>query len=195
MNTLHHWICSSLFWRKSLQGRIVPWALDGLDLGAHVLELGPGYGFATGLLLRRTSSVVGVEVDGRLAVPLRQRLSGSHGSVIQGDATELPFRNDSFSSAVCFTMLHHIPSTELQNRLLAEVLRVVQPGGLFAGSDSLGGRGMNWLHRGDTLLTVDPDTFPERLRRSGFETIDVGTQKRVMRFRARRPVAVSNVQG
>jgi SAM-dependent methyltransferase len=33
-----------------------------------------------------------------------------------------------FDGAVCFTMLHHVSSEAMQNRLLAEVARVLRPG-------------------------------------------------------------------
>ncbi len=86
-----------------------------------------------------------------------QRELGDSATVIQGDATELPFPEDSFSGAVCFTMLHHVPSPELQDRLLAEVTRVLRPGGAFAGTDSLGhGLLFKTIHIGDTLVPVDP---------------------------------------
>ena len=34
-----------------------------------------------------------------------------------GDATKLSFPDGRFSGAVCFSMLHHVPSPELQDRL------------------------------------------------------------------------------
>lgn len=46
-----------------------------------------------------------------------------------------PFRDESFSGAVCFTMLHHVPPAELQDRLLREECRVICTGAVFAGVD------------------------------------------------------------
>ena len=49
-------------------------------------------------------------------------------------------------------MLHHIDSPPLQDRLLAEAARVLEPGGTFAGTDSVGGSlRFKLLHVGDTL--------------------------------------------
>jgi ubiquinone/menaquinone biosynthesis C-methylase UbiE len=45
-----------------------------------------------------------------------------------------------FDGVVCFTMLHHVPSALLQYRLLAEVARVLRPGGVFAGTGSRSSR-------------------------------------------------------
>jgi ubiquinone/menaquinone biosynthesis C-methylase UbiE len=50
----------------------------------------------------------------------------------------MPFDDESFSGAACFTMLHHVPSPEAQDRLFAEVGRVLRPGAPFAGTDSTG---------------------------------------------------------
>ena len=66
-------------------------------------------------------------------------MRGTNVEVVTGDATALPFVDGRFSSAVSFTMLHHVPSAEQQNHVLAEVRRVLRPGGTFAGSDSNGG--------------------------------------------------------
>ena len=41
MNRLHHWICSSNGWRERLAHDMVPYVLDGADLGRNVLEIGP----------------------------------------------------------------------------------------------------------------------------------------------------------
>ncbi len=46
----------------------------------------------------------------------------------------MPFPADSFSGAVCFTMLHQVPSPALQDKLLAEVHRVLKPGAVFCGN-------------------------------------------------------------
>jgi ubiquinone/menaquinone biosynthesis C-methylase UbiE len=47
---------------------------------------------------------------------------------IAGNATTMPFTDGQFLGAVSFTMLHHVPSPELQDQLLHEVWRVIAPG-------------------------------------------------------------------
>ncbi|MGO1052533.1 hypothetical protein [Crossiella sp. CA198] len=42
---------------------IIPWALDGVDLGADVLEIDPGYGATTVALATRTPRLTAVEID------------------------------------------------------------------------------------------------------------------------------------
>jgi SAM-dependent methyltransferase len=84
-------------------------------------------------------------------------------------------------------MLHHVPSPELQDRLLREVWRVLLPGGVFVGSDSLQSLLMRLIHIGDTLVPVDPDTFAARLKATGFEVLKVEKISDAFRFHSRRP--------
>jgi hypothetical protein len=83
-------------------------------------------------------------------------------------------------------MLHHVPSVALQDRLLAEVARVLRPGGVFAGTDNLDSRPFRLLHAFDTLVPVDPEVFPARLKAAGFDQVQVDVNSRAFRFRARR---------
>jgi SAM-dependent methyltransferase len=85
-------------------------------------------------------------------------------------------------------MLHHIPSPALQNQLLAEVSRVLRPGGVFAGTDSLGtGRAFKLLHVRDTLVPVAPRQLSARMERAGLAEPRVDIGDRSFRFRARKP--------
>ena len=186
MNLLHQWICRSDHWRATLKER-VPWVLAGSDLGPNVLELGPGPGLTTDLLRTSLTHLTALELNPKLAQALRLRLRKSNVRVVQGDATNMPFRDEEFSGAVAFTMLHHVPSAELQDRLLQEVFRVLQPGGQFVGSDSLMHWVMRIIHIGDTLVPVSPDTFGARLQNAGFEVLGVEKNAHAFRFRARRP--------
>lgn len=84
-------------------------------------------------------------------------------------------------------MLHHIPSTALQDQLLREVRRVLRPGGLFAGSDSRTSTVFRLAHVADTMVLVDPETMAERLSDAGFTAVDVQAAKGAFRFRAQVP--------
>ena len=162
LNHLHHWLCRSGHWRKVIQER-VPWVLSGSNLGADVLELGPGPGFTTDLLKTAVQRLTAIELDPQLAACLRARMAKSNVEVVTGDATGMPFPDARFSGGVSFTMLHHVPSPQLQDKLLREVWRVLQPGAFFVGSDSMQSLFMRLIHIGDTLVTVDPQTVGMRL--------------------------------
>lgn len=186
MNRLHQWLCSSDRWRAEIEQR-VPWVLAGTSLGPSVLELGPGPGLTTDVLRQSLPRMTALEIDPKSAQALRSRLKGGNVRVVEGDASQMPFADSAFSGAVSFTMLHHVPSAELQDKVLREVFRVLEPGSFFVGSDSL----MNWvmkiIHIGDTLVPVDPETFAKRLEQAGFEVFEVQKESHVFRFRARRP--------
>lgn len=93
--------------------------------------------------------------------------------VVHADATAMPFEAGRFTGAVSFTMLHHVPTAELQDRLFAEVARVLRPGGTFVASDSVASDELAALHEGDTYNPVDPATDGARLRAAGFAEADV----------------------
>jgi len=184
MNLIHRWLCRSASWRKVLGERVFPWALSGVDLGQDVLEVGPGPGLTTDLLHPRVTRITAIEIDPALARSLAARFAGTNVKVIQGDATAMPFPDGQFSGAVSFTMLHHVPSADLQDRLLREVRRVLKRGAAFAGMDSRQSLRMRLLHIHDTLVPVDPRTFGVRLESAGFGEVFIATKADAFRFRA-----------
>jgi SAM-dependent methyltransferase len=186
MNLLHRWICRSGYWKKVLVAELLPWALDSLELGADALEIGPGYGLATDVISTRVARLTSVEVDGALAHSLSRRKAGTNVTVIHADGGHMPLPDAAFSVALCFTMLHHVTSVSRQDELFREVARVLRPGGIFAGTDSVSSGLFRLIHFGDTMTVVDPGTFPQRLRIAGFTEIEVDTGRRSFRFRARR---------
>lgn len=188
MNLVHRWLCNSAPWRRAVEKRILPWALAELTLGAKVLEIGSGPGITTEVLRARVPYLTCLEIDRAYAASLSRRMAGTNVTVLCGDGAAMPLANANFDGVVCFTMLHHLPSAGLQDRLLAEAARVLRPGGIFAGVDSLSSPVFRLLHLWDTLVVVDPETFPRRLEAAGFESIQVDVDKRGFRFRARKPL-------
>jgi SAM-dependent methyltransferase len=167
VNRLHRLICRSGPWRRVARRWLLPWALEGLELDEHVLELGPGPGMTTEVLRRPATRLTALEVDPRLAASLRGRLKSTNAEVVRGDAMELPFPDRSFSAVLSFTVLCHVPSVYLQDRLLAEAWRVLRPEGVFAGTGGTPNPLLRLTHLGDTMVPVDPSTFGERLRVAG----------------------------
>jgi ubiquinone/menaquinone biosynthesis C-methylase UbiE len=186
MNSAHSLICSSGWWQRTVERELLPWGLGDVDLGDEVLEIGPGFGATTRVLARRPGRLTIVELSESYCARLASRL-GREIEIVQADATAMPFERERFSGVVCFTMLHHVPSAELQDRLLGEVHRVLRPGGVFAGTDSLGtGRAFRLLHVRDTLVPVAPETLPARLERAGMIEPRVDRGGSSFRFRARK---------
>jgi len=188
MNRAHAVLCSSGWWARTVERELVPWGLAGVELGDDVLEIGPGFGATTRVLDRRPGSLTVVELAESYCERLRRKLDDDV-EIVQADATAMPFGDGRFSGVVCFTMLHHVPSPDLQDRLLAEASRVLQAGGMFAGTDSLGtGRAFKLLHVRDTLVPVLPDELPARLESAGLIEPHVERTDSSFRFRARKPL-------
>jgi SAM-dependent methyltransferase len=184
VNRFHRYYCASPGWGRLVQTTLVPAVLEGTELGRRVLEVGPGPGLTTEVLAGVAPELTAIEIDPKLAATARAHVPAAH--VVQGDATVMPFPDATFSGVVCLTMLHHLPSPELQDRLFAEVHRVLGPGGVFCGSDNPG-RGLKFrlIHLGDTKVVVDPATLAERLHAAGFEEARINVGSRIV-FHARR---------
>lgn len=171
-----HRYCGSDEWRAMIRDVILPWALGGTGLGDDVLEVGPGYGATTDVLSRSAGRLTSVEIDAELAAMLTERFTDAPSvHIVRGDATALPFADGRFSGAACFTMLHHVPTAELQDRLFADLARVLAPGAALVASDSLASDELAANHVGDTYNPVDPGSLASRLAAAGFEHIDVRT--------------------
>jgi hypothetical protein len=79
-----------------------------------------------------------------------------------------------------------VPTAAQQNAILAEVLRVLRPGGVLIGSDSLASNDLHHFHAGDTYNPVEPAAFLTRLQTLGFGPITL-TVDRGLTFTARKP--------
>jgi ubiquinone/menaquinone biosynthesis C-methylase UbiE len=189
MNAQHLKFCASAEWAEVVEHVLLPWVVDGRRLGGQVLEVGAGPGLVTDALRRRVPRLVAVELDQQLAVELARRLSDSGVAVVQADATKLPFHSRRFSAVACFTVLHHVPTVAMQDRMLGEFCRVLRPGGILVGTDGMDTPSRRELHVGDVFLPVHPDQLPGRLRTARFADpeveVDVGGDR--FRFVATSP--------
>jgi ubiquinone/menaquinone biosynthesis C-methylase UbiE len=130
--------------------------------------------------------LVALEIDEEAAATLAVQHEGGTAEVAVGDATAMTFGDASFDSAGAFTMLHHVPTVAAQNQTLAETLRVLRPGGVLIGSDSLASNGLHAFHADDTYNPVEPAAFLTRLQTLGFGKITIGVDD-VLTFVAHKP--------
>jgi len=155
-------------------------------VGDHVLEIGAGYGAATGHLLKLAPRVTSLEYDARLLAKLAAKHQCVELTTVCGDAAALPFADQSFSSVVAILVLHHLKSRELQDRALAEVHRVLRPGGSFFMFEINDG----WIHRAahfkSTFTPVTPGSAFARLTKVGFSKVSVDFRSGGYRVMARR---------
>jgi hypothetical protein len=162
MNWFHRQVCRSGRWRRRVEGELLPWALQGVELGDDVLEVGPGPGVTTDLLRAPARRLTALEVDAVAAEALQKRLNDSGVRVVHGDGSAMPFADGSFSSVV------------------------LRPGGVFAGFDGVGSVLFRLVHLGDTYTPVNPDGFGRRLEAAGFADVAVERGRARFRFRATR---------
>jgi ubiquinone/menaquinone biosynthesis C-methylase UbiE len=186
MNENHARTCPSPEWAAYIQNEILPSLVQHADLGDDLLEIGPGPGAATEWLRHRVKRLTVLEIDEAAAAKLAEKYAGSNVEVVIGDATKLSYPDESFDSVGSFTMLHHVPTRELQNKILAESLRVLRPGGVLIASDSLASDGLHHFHEGDTYNPIDPGTVVSRLQTIGFGDLTVMIDDR-LKFIARKP--------
>jgi ubiquinone/menaquinone biosynthesis C-methylase UbiE len=97
--------------------------LLGLPCGSDVLQVGCGTGVAFARLQRllRPASLVGVDFDRTGLASVRVRCA-------QADLLALPFADRSFDLVIDFGTCQHVPD---RASALAEVVRVLRPGGIF----------------------------------------------------------------
>jgi ubiquinone/menaquinone biosynthesis C-methylase UbiE len=195
MNPIEHFFCSSSLWRYFSERHLLPWVLAGNDLGEHTLEIGAGYGAATRYLRERAERVTALESHrGSLLRFMEQHQADGIGLVC-GDGTQLPFAAETFTSAVAILVLHHLTSAELQDRMLGEVLRVLRPGGAFAGLEITAGWVNRLAHIGSTFTPFSPEAAVGRLAAAGFAKISVDLRSGAFRFCAGKAGAEAGCRG
>jgi ubiquinone/menaquinone biosynthesis C-methylase UbiE len=103
-----------------------------LPRDARILEVGCGRGIALPPLaeLCRPRALVGLDFDAALLAVARERLRdrGVDAQLVHGDVRALPFPARSFDVVIDFGTCYHVPD---RDRALAEIARVLAPGGRF----------------------------------------------------------------
>jgi ubiquinone/menaquinone biosynthesis C-methylase UbiE len=185
MNSLENWFCASPFWRRITRERLLPWALEEINLGDRLLEIGAGPGAATPELARRARRVTSLEYSHKFCVDLRLKIGAQN--VVQGDAAILPFATGTFTAAIAVLVLHHLRSVEAQDRAFAEIYRVLEPEGVFVALEVDDGWLTRVAHFRSTFVALAPKSAGERVRAVGFSKIDLRMRSGGFRLRAERP--------
>ena len=73
--------------------------------------------------------------------------------------------------------------------MFAELNRVVRPGGVLVGTDSVDHELIRAFHEDDVFVPVDPDTLGARLESAGFIDVGLDVGELEVRFHARKPPA------
>ena len=150
--------------------------------GVQLLDLATGTGAIAHLAAARGASVVGVDASTGMLEVARTRSPGLDLSL--ANACALPFADGAFDVVTCGLALSHFAE---RDRALAEVLRILRPGGMLVASAWAEGSSFPTTGVGDILdryaghapTTVDEETWADRrrghtvLREAGFVQISV----------------------
>jgi ubiquinone/menaquinone biosynthesis C-methylase UbiE len=152
-----------------------------LARGSRVLDIGSGLGGPA----RTIAETYGCHVTGvdltQAFCDAAEALSdwvglGDRVSFQQGDATDLPFADDQFVSAMTIHVAMNIPA---KDRMYTEARRVVRPGGIFAAYDVLQGEGgevlfpVPWAREPSISHLATPNEMTRLLANAGFEILEV----------------------
>jgi len=97
--------------------------------GSRVLDVGAGTGLVAAAAAARGATVIGVDFADAMLDQARTAVPGVEFRSASADS--LPFGDATFQAVVANAVLHHLARPE---RSLAEALRVLEPGGRFAGT-------------------------------------------------------------
>lgn len=94
----------------------------------RVLDVACGIGYGSAILAQRGAGyVVGVDISPEAIAFGAREYQVRNAFLASGDACKLPFADSRFDVVVSFETIEHLPDPE---RLLAEISRVLRPGGL-----------------------------------------------------------------
>ena len=152
----------------------------GLDATMRVLDVGSGVGGTSRCLAKEFGCrVTGIDLTDeycRAATMLTARTGlADLVDFRQGDATELPFDDQTFDVVWTEHVAMNIPD---KKRLYQEMHRVLKPGGTLAIYDVLAGPGgpvlfpVPWARTPDTSFLVQPDELRKLLEAAGFTITD-----------------------
>jgi SAM-dependent methyltransferase len=102
--------------------------------GSHILDIGCGYGrLCAELATQGYTNVIGI--DSSVGMIARGKAEHPRLDLRVAQSAELPFEDGSFDAVLLFAVLTCIPEDEKLRRLVAEITRVLQPGGILYLSD------------------------------------------------------------
>jgi ubiquinone/menaquinone biosynthesis C-methylase UbiE len=175
---------------KRLRGSVIPTLQSlGADLqGLDVLDIGCGPGACVLGELEQlgAAQVTAIDLDTAMVARAR-RLTSSRGDQVvinSGDVTHLQFPDGRFDAVCNFAVLHHVPDWR---KAIAEVARVLRPGGLFISQDH------DVAHHDPVsrrLFKHPPDRFDNaqflaEITGQGFETLGVDDHREQLLLVAR----------
>lgn len=91
-----------------------------------MIDIGCNHGYGSQVIAGKAASVTGIDISQEAIAIAQQNNSMSNLQFMLAQADKLPFPDANFDAAVSFQVIEHIGDT---NAYLAEIRRVVKPGG------------------------------------------------------------------
>jgi ubiquinone/menaquinone biosynthesis C-methylase UbiE len=128
---IKHWNKTPLFISEEERYSTYPWLYEAAEFKQHageqILEIGCGTGCDLLQFAKHGAHAIGIDITPEHLRLARKRVQGL-AEVREGDATNLPFRDESFDYVYSHGVLHHI---EAPRRVVEEIFRVLKPDGRF----------------------------------------------------------------
>jgi len=121
---------------------LIPMLMALLPTGERCLEVGVGTGRIALPVMAEGVRLIGVDISREMLRKLIHKAGGAAPPLAIADATRLPFRGDTFGSAIAAHVLHLIPGWR---SAVDELIRVVRPGGAVIASRG-GSSRAEWQH-------------------------------------------------
>lgn len=128
-------IPNTTFWKAMYAKTVESWAYSHLSSVDPVLEIGCGTGVTSVALMQAGHQVVGIDISLSVAKKAREKLRALklNPVIIVTEAENLPFKPNTFNSAVFTGVLHHVAEPE---KVLLEIGKVLKPGAQFFGFEN-----------------------------------------------------------
>lgn len=155
------------YYRVGLMARTLRAYLPA-DGAPRVLDAGAGRGTLAALLARAGYRVTALDESAAFVAYARHRWArGPRRSVlVRGDVLRLPFRPAAFQAGVCGEVLEHVAD---DSAAVAELARVLRPGGVLVVTVPAGAGAYDWLDRwAGHARRYEPAELAARLTAGGF---------------------------
>jgi ubiquinone/menaquinone biosynthesis C-methylase UbiE len=146
----------------------------GVDPSMTVADVGTGTGFVAAAMAPRVARVVGIDGSTGMLAIARSNLDAlgiRNVELLEGDVTSLPLADHAVDAAFANMVLHH---AEDPPSMLAEMRRVVRPGGAVAICDAVE-HPYAWMREehADVWLGFAPEQVTEWFTAIGLERVSV----------------------
>lgn len=155
---------------SELRNAAIVGTLDAQGVGEPVMDFGCGTGGLSAALSASGRRVVGVDISAGLLSRTRERHYPSETLFLRYAGDRLPLRDACVAAATTYVVLTHIIEDEDLLGLLAEIFRVLQPGGLLVAGEQVQTRRVTNRTTWQTRRTIAE--FSELCRRVGFEVVE-----------------------